>query len=65
MNSLTKFLEGNKEAGKTINMGELVAIEQVLKFACTLVPAGRVETFNVALILSYEERVIERISLYS
>jgi len=48
MNSPIKCLEGKKEAGKIINMGELVVIEQVLKFDCTLVPAGRVETSNAA-----------------
>jgi hypothetical protein len=48
MNSSIKCLEGNKEAGKIINMGELVVIEQALKFECTLVPAGRVETSNAA-----------------
>ena len=44
MNSSIKFLEGNKEACKIIIIGELVETEQVLKFECTLVPAGRVET---------------------
>jgi hypothetical protein len=46
MNSSIKFLEGNKEAGKIINMSVLVVIQQVLMFECTLVPAGRVETSN-------------------
>jgi hypothetical protein len=64
-NSSIKSLEGNKEAGKIINMGELMVIEQLLNFECTLVPAGRVENSNVVSVLLYEESVIERISLYS
>jgi hypothetical protein len=32
MNSSIKFLQGEKEAGKIINMSEVVVIEQVLSF---------------------------------
>jgi len=48
--SSIKFLEVKKESGKIINMGEVVVIEQVLKFECTLVSAGRVETSNAASV---------------